>query len=156
MCGFEGTALYMDCDMLVLGDVAELFALKDSTAVQVVQHDYAPKDAAKFYGQAQKTYPKKNWSSVMLLDCGQCRTLAPEYVDRATGMELHQFHWAPSVGALPKEWNHLVGEYDNAPAKIVHWTNGGPWLSRYAGTDYAEEWRKAMRGATYYLDDERR
>lgn len=141
LCGYEGLALFMDCDMLVSCDVAELFALHDGSAVQVVQHDYTPKDAAKFYGNVQKPYPKKNWSSLMLFDCAQCTALTPEYVNTASPMALHQFQWTDSVGSLPREYNHLVGEYDHdLDAKIVHWTNGGPWLSKYSGTEYAHDW----------------
>lgn len=157
LCGFEGIALFMDCDMLVLGDIAELFALKDDTAVQVVQHAYVPKDETKFYGQEQKVYPKKNWSSVMLFDCAQCTALTPEYVDIASGMELHQFHWARSVGSLPATWNHLVGEYEKRPGvNLIHWTNGGPWLTKYSGVDYAREWAGARHDMMHYLDDQSR
>ena len=45
-------------------------------AVQVVQHDYTPINTTKFYGNKQKNYPKKNWSSVMLFDCSPVRSLS--------------------------------------------------------------------------------
>lgn len=154
LCDYEGLALFIDCDMLVTCDVAELFALHDGSAVQVVQHDYTPKDAVKFYGNVQKRYPKKNWSSVMLFDCAQCRTLTPQYVDTASPMALHQFAWTDSVGNLPREYNHLVGEYAYEPAaKIIHWTLGGPWLARYAMADYSTFWNCARRSMMSYMDD---
>lgn len=154
LCGFEGLALFIDCDMLVLGDIAELFALKDDTAVQVVKHDYTPTDTTKFYRQEQKVYPKKNWSSVMLFDCSQCRELTFDYVNTASGMQLHQFQWASSIGSLPSEWNHLVGEYEFRPdAKLVHWTNGGPWLTRYSDADYGDRFFQEWRDTVYFLDD---
>lgn len=153
LCGYEGLALFMDCDMLVSCDVAELFALHDGSAVQVVQHDYTPKDAVKFYGNVQKPYPKKNWSSLMLFDCAQCTALTPEYVNTASPMALHQFQWADSVGSLPREYNHLVGEHDYDPAaKIPHWTLGGPWLSGYANADYGFRWRVACDAMLTYQD----
>lgn len=142
LCGYDGLALFMDCDIMVRCDVHEIFALHDGSAVQVVQHDYVPKDSLKFYGNAQKAYPRKNWSSVMLFDCAQCAVLTPEYVNTATPMELHQMLWTDSVGALPEVHNHLVGEYDFDPeARVVHWTVGGPWMNSYSDADYADDWR---------------
>lgn len=156
MCGYEGLALYMDCDMLARCDVHAVLKMHDGSAVQVVQHDYTPKDAVKFYGNAQKPYPKKNWSSVMLFDCGQCQSLTPDYVNTASPMALHQFHWTDAVGSLPGVLNHLVGEYDYDPeAKVIHWTNGGPWLHAYAETDYGEDWWRARYSMTAYQDDRR-
>ena len=35
-----------------------------------VQHDYSPSATIKMDGQAQTIYPRKNWSSVMLFNCG--------------------------------------------------------------------------------------
>ena len=41
LSGFEGWALFMDCDMLMLDDVARLWALRDERyAVQVVKHEH--------------------------------------------------------------------------------------------------------------------
>lgn len=153
LCGFQGQALFMDCDMLVTCDLAEVFALKDETAVQVVQHDYTPRDAVKFYGNVQTSYPRKNWSSVMLFDCQQCQLLTPDYVNTASPADLHRLVGL-SVGALPIQYNHLVGEYDyRDDAKIIHWTCGGPWLTRYMDADYADTWELACDAALYYKND---
>lgn len=152
LCGYEGLALFMDCDMLVRCDVHEL--RHDGSAVQVVKHDYTPRSAVKFYGNVQKPYPKKNWSSVMLFDCAQCTALTPEYVNTASPMALHQFAWADSVGELPATYNHLVGEYAHDPsARIIHWTEGGPWLRKYADTEYREDFKSALSSMTYFMDD---
>lgn len=154
MCGYDGLALFMDCDMMVRMDIAEIFKMHDGSAVQVVQHDYTPRDSVKFYGQAQERYPKKNWSSVMLMDCAQCKVLTPEYVNTASAMDLHQFKWTDSVGSLPPRMNHLVGEYPYDPsAGIVHWTVGGPWLKSYRDTDYADDWFNEYAEMISYLDD---
>ena len=29
----------------------------------------------------------------MLMNCARCKALTPEYVNSATGLELHQFKW---------------------------------------------------------------
>jgi len=156
LSGYAGWSLFMDCDMLVRGDIAELFALADPRyAVMVCQHDYVPRDEVKFLNHAQAKYAKKNWSSVMLLNNARCVALTPEYVARASGLELHQFRWLPSeaeIGALPLEWNWLVGEYHaNPDARIAHFTRGGPYFADYADSDYAEEWR-AMYARTIHAD----
>ncbi|HWH39123.1 MAG TPA: glycosyltransferase [Usitatibacter sp.] len=145
LCGYEGWAVFMDCDMLVLDDIARLWALRDERyAVQVVKHVHVPKEDVKFLGAVQTKYEKKNWSSVMLMNCAKCTALTPEYVNTATGLQLHQFKWLEDdslIGELPSGWNHLVG-YD-APRKdasLVHYTIGGPYFEEYAQCEYAREW----------------
>jgi hypothetical protein len=158
LCGYQGLGLYLDCDMLCRVDIVELyelFALAVDTprhcpdeAVWVVQHAYTPKSAVKFLGEKQTVYARKNWSSLMLFNTERCRILTPRYVDAAEGLELHQFAWTADhrIGALPLEWNVLVDE-DHQSAhvpKIVHFTNGGPWLSAYKDVPYADEWRAEL------------
>ena len=145
LCGFEGWAIFMDCDMLVMDDIARLWALRDERyAVQVVKHMHVPREDVKFLGEKQTRYEKKNWSSVMLMNCARCTALTPGYVNGATGLELHQFKWLESdalIGELPHEWNHLVG-YD-APASrvsLAHFTIGGPYFSEYRECEYSREW----------------
>ena len=146
LSGFTGWSLFMDCDMLMLNDIAQLWALRDARyAVMVVQHDHVPKETTKFLGEPQSKYEKKNWSSVMLFNNAKCRALTPAYVNTAPGLALHQFKWLNDdalIGALPDRWNHLVGY--NAPradAALVHYTLGGPYFADYADCEYAEPWR---------------
>jgi hypothetical protein len=145
LCNYEGWAIFMDCDMLVMDDIAKLWALRDDKyAVQVVKHNHQPKEDIKFLGAPQTPYQKKNWTSVMLLNNSKCAALTPDYVNNATGLELHQFKWLESddlIGEIPHKWNHLVG-YD-APSKDVsnaHYTLGGPYFSEYADCEYSKEW----------------
>ena len=145
LCDYRGWALFTDCDMLVLDDLARLWALRDERyAVQVVKHEHVPKEDVKFLGAKQTKYGKKNWSSVMLMNCERCTRLTPEYVNAASGLELHQFKWLDSeelIGALPSRWNHLVG-YDppRRDAALVHFTIGGPYFEEYRDCEYAAEW----------------
>jgi hypothetical protein len=149
LSGFSGWSVFMDCDMLVLDDVARLWALRDDRfAVQVVKHDHRPREAIKFLGQAQTRYPKKNWSSVMLFNNTRCRALTPDFVNTATGLELHQFKWLPDeslIGELPPRWNHLVG-YDppTRDASLVHFTLGGPYFDAFRECEFAAEWRAEL------------
>ena len=150
LCGYEGWAVFMDCDMLMRDDIAKLWALRDERhAVQVVKHVHVPKEDVKFLGAVQTKYEKKNWSSVMLMNCDRCRALTPEYVNAASGLQLHQFKWLEGddlIGEIPSRWNHLVG-YDaaRADAALVHYTSGGPYFDEYAGCEYAQEWREELQ-----------
>src|SRR5258708_29328706 len=145
LCGYEGWAAFMDCDQLQLDDIAKLWALRDERyAVQVVKHHHVPKEEVKFLGEKQSKYEKKNWSSVVLMNCARSRALAAEFVSSASGLQLHQFKWLASddlIGALPAKWNHLVG-YDapRADASLVHFTIGGPYFPEYRDCEYSREW----------------
>ena len=145
LCGFEGWAVFMDCDMIMLDDIANLWGLRDERyAVQVVKHHHVPKEEVKFLGEKQSKYEKKNWSSVMLMNCAKCHALTPEFVSSASGLQLHQFKWLASdglIGSLPAKWNHLVG-YDTprADASLVHFTIGGPYFREYRDCEYSREW----------------
>ena len=145
LSGFKGWSIFMDCDMLVLDDIAKLWELRDERyAVQVVKHNHVPKESTKFLNQPQSKYAKKNWSSVMLFNNERCRALTPDYVNKATGLELHQFKWLDSdelIGEIPHRWNHLVG-YD-APSEavsLIHYTIGGPYFSEYTDCEHADKW----------------
>ena len=113
LCDYQGWALFMDCDMLVLDDMADLWKLRDDNfAVQVVKHEHVPKETTKFLGQPQRKFEKKNWSSVMLFNNGKCRALTPDFVNTATGLELHRYQWLDGdhlSGDIPHRWNPLVG-----------------------------------------------
>lgn len=134
LSGYQGWSLFMDCDMLCLADVAELWKLiyeQQDKAVLVCKHDYVPKGMSKFLGHVQTKYPRKNWSSFMLMNNDRCRALTPESVSAMSGLDLHRFNWLEDseVGEVPLEWNWLVGEYaPNPAAKVLHYTLGGPWF----------------------------
>jgi len=154
LCDYQGWSVFMDCDMLMLDDVARLWALRDERfAVQVVKHDHQPQERIKFLGAPQTRYEKKNWSSVMLFNNARCRALTPEYVNNASGLELHQFKWLDGdheIGALPGRWNHLVG-YDpyTEAVSLLHYTHGGPYFDEYADCEYAECWRRELAALLY-------
>lgn len=145
LSGFAGWSIFMDCDMLMLADISELWALRDEKyAVMVVKHNHVPIEESKFLNEPQTKYEKKNWSSVMLFNNARCQALTKEYVNTASGLELHQFKWLGNddlIGALPERWNHLVGY--SAPredAALVHYTLGGPYFEEYRDCEYSQEW----------------
>ena len=64
-------------------------------------------------------------------------------MNSASGLELNRFAWLKDaeIGALPLEWNWLVGEYEpNPKAKILHYTLGGPWFPESRECDHAGAW----------------
>ncbi len=147
LAGYRGWALFIDADMLCLADLAELWALRDERyAVQLVKHQHVCEQGLKFQGMPQTPYGRKNWSSVMLFNCARCTVLTPELVNSASGLELHQFHWLADeqIGALPPEWNVLVGVQPlPAAPKILHYTLGGPWFDDCLTMPASDRWLAA-------------
>ena len=153
LSNYEGWSIFMDCDMMVRTDINTLWNMRDDDyAVMCCQHNYEPKQDVKFRGAKNEKFPKKNWSSMMLMNNAKCKLLTPEYVRTASGLELHQFKWLSSdkqIGKIPKSWNWLVGEYEYNPnAKLVHYTEGGPYFKNYKNCDYAEEWFDTFKETT--------
>ena len=147
LSNYEGWSLFIDCDMLVLDDVANLFALADDKyAVQVIKHDHRPVEDEKFLGAVQTKYEKKNWSSVVLFNNAKCKALTPEYVNTASGLDLHQFKWLGDdslIGELPHRWGHLVDYDAEVPVdqlSLIHYTIGGPYFDDYRDCGYADLW----------------
>src|SRR6056300_797591 len=97
MMGFQGRAIFIDGDMIVKGDISELWNIDISQPydVAVVKHDYKTKMPVKYLGSKNEDYPRKNWSSVMMFNCSNfpCKKLTPEYIQEATGSHLHRFAW---------------------------------------------------------------
>ncbi len=148
LCDFDGHAIFIDGDMIVRGDIAELWAMRSVYHdVQVVKHDYKTKMSEKYLGAKNEDYPRKNWSSVILWNCNSFpnRKLTPDFVQRSTGAELHRFTWLDDerIGELPKEWNWLPDEYGaNPDAKLLHYTLGTPCFHEFADTPQNEEWHR--------------
>lgn len=150
MAGFEGWALFCDCDFMFFTDIAELLDFRDETkALRCVKHDYRPKETVKMDGVAQTVYPRKNWSSFVYFNCAHpsTRTLTPDVVNRESGAYLHRMQWAADeeIGALPAEWNWLEG-WNERPSSgyphAVHYTRGGPWFENCKNVEYANEWKE--------------
>lgn len=158
LMGYEGFAIFVDGDMVVLDDIAKLWALCDpSKAVQVVKHDYKTKHPRKYIGTPMESdnvdYPGKNRSSVIIWNCGHPRNriLTREFVQEAGGQFLHRFAWLAEseVGELPAEWNALALEQDISLASLIHYTLGAPGFSHYALCDGANHWHRTKKDAMH-------
>jgi Glycosyl transferase family 8 len=144
LCNYQGTALFLDNDMLCLSDIREIAEL-DMTglALRVVKHDYQPAATVKMNGAVQTSYPRKNWSSMMLMNCEKLTLWSKDVVETATGAYLHRFQDIPDaqIGDLPKTWNTL--DTMDANTKLIHWTSGGPWFEQTRNCAHADVWLRA-------------
>lgn len=142
----SGWALFVDCDVLFLGDVRDLFELADDAcAVMCVKHEHAPTEAVKMDGCMQTTYRRKNWSSVMLFNCDHPsnRALNLNLINGVPGRDLHAFCWLADseIGALPAEWNWLVGVQPKPSfPRLAHYTLGMPFMPGYERAEHSDLW----------------
>jgi hypothetical protein len=147
---YKGWAIFCDGDMILTDDIKHLWDLRDDRyAVMVVKHKYRTKVSRKYIGTPIENrninYPRKNWSSVILFNCGHPsnKVITPGLVADAGGRFLHTFSWLNDweIGSLPSEWNHLVGEYEpNPDAKLIHWTHGAPGFHNYMRVEGSWQW----------------
>jgi lipopolysaccharide biosynthesis glycosyltransferase len=151
---YKGWAMFVDSDFLFAGDVTNMWdeyimsdPHQDETAVYCVKHmHYEPKNDTKFWGMKQHSFPRKNWSSLMIFNCSHpsVKKLTPLTIANQSPQWLHRFGWCKDeeIGYISYKWNWLVGEYgksERMPPKALHFTNGGPWNDVW-GQDYEEYW----------------
>jgi lipopolysaccharide biosynthesis glycosyltransferase len=148
LMGYQGKAIFIDGDMIVRGDIAELYeSLQIGMDVAVVKHDYKTRMPVKYLGAKNEDYPRKNWSSVIVWNCNSHpnRKLTPEFVQSQPGSFLHRFSWLDDdrIQELPREWNWLPDEYGaNPDAKLLHYTLGTPCFHEFADTPQGDEWHR--------------
>jgi hypothetical protein len=144
LCGFRGKALFMDCDMLAFSDVKEVFDLDMSEcAVRVVKQNHMPVEQFKMDGRIQSRYPRKNWSSFMLMECSRLTCWTREAVQKMPSAWLHRFEAIPDrlIGEIGPEWNVL--DIPKADTKLLHLTSGGPWFEDYKNCPGSGAWYRA-------------
>jgi len=153
--GFSGRAIYLDGDMIVRGDIAELYEmLRLDMDVAVVKHEYKTKASTKYLDSKNEDYPRKNWSSMIVWNCNTFpnRKLTPEFVQSQPGSYLHRFSWIQDdrIQTLPPEWNWLPDELGpNPDAKLLHYTLGAPCFREFADTEMSDEWHREYQLTTY-------
>ena len=114
----------------------------DGLALRVRQHDYNPTETVKMGGKVQTQYPRKNWSSLMLMNCPELTAWSKEAVETQSGAWLHRFEPIPDekVGDISPEFNVL--DHMTGPTKLLHYTSGGPWLAGCEDADHADLWHQ--------------
>lgn len=141
LCNYTGLAVFMDCDMLCLGDINEVFKLDMSEYwLRCVKHDHRPTNTVKMDGCVQTVYPRKNWSSFMLLNCQTLQVWTREAAETQSGRWLHRFEPIPDekIGEIPNTWN-VLDRYDKN-TDLIHYTEGGPWFENYRNHPYGDVW----------------
>jgi hypothetical protein len=133
LCGYEGSAVFMDADIVVTGDISELLAQADEGSGSAVQVNTAQ--------------PKFEWASVMLFNNWRCEVLTPEWIDDLTNKP-QALNWGP-VGSFSPEWNHCVGYTEPAAAKLYHYTQGIPCWYETRGLPEDEHWLNALKDMQY-------
>ena len=101
----------------------------------------------------------------MLLNCSKCKKLSIDYVNKASGLELHRFLWLEDdnkIGELDGSiWNYLIDvnppnekTFDEGGPKLLHWTLGGPWFkdNRQSRCSFAADWFEARHDAMKLWD----
>lgn len=153
----KGWALFLDCDIIALKDINELFEQADSKyAVMVIKHQQKVGESEiKMVDQASVYYNRKNWSSVMLINCDHPahEQLTVESINTWPGRDLHAFRWLKDeeIGELDIKWNHLVDVNEKQlknDAAILHYTLGGPWISGWEFKESDKEWNEAWKEFT--------
>lgn len=161
---FKGRAIFADAsDMAILDDISKLDDLFSIvSAVQVVKHEtYKTRHHVKYRGTAlecpNRDYERKNWASLMLVNCEHraWTGLTPERVASLSPLHLLQFQNLPDecIGSLPPEWNVLVDEGQEAKgAKILHWSSGIPGFPMYRSAPSADIWMREFQSMTAAME----
>lgn len=150
ICNYEGKALFCDNDFLWRCDPREIGRYMGQKPLGVVKHPDYKASSNKMNGVVNKSYPKKNWSSLMLFSNKFFKNkLSKEYLDNARPDQLHEFKFIndAEIVDLPRRYNCLVGHegYDTDKARALHYTNGGPWFEEYKNAELSEEWLKTYK-----------
>ena len=131
LCRFAGRAVFLDADMVVTGNINDLFEANDGISAVSVMHEQ----------------PKFERASLMVFNCGACIRLTPDYVNNLDN-KLFDFSWAPSIGSIPKEWSHCVGYQKPAIANLYHYTQGLPCWHETSGLPEDTAWLKEREALT--------
>ncbi len=160
LCNYQGgPVIFADgADQICLTDISEMLDLWDSTkAVQVVKRPTYKPTTPKFIGteleSPNKSYPCKQWSSVMLINAGHYGWRRISWTESNPDY-WHGFGWLEKseIGELPPEWNRLVDEGDSTDGNILHWTLGIPAMYEYRNAPGYELWWKEAKDAMNVCD----
>lgn len=147
---YQGRAIYLDSDMLVLKDIRKLWITDNSD-------DNMSVTSADIHCARAKTEQQKNSRfSVMVLNCVKLKWKIEDIVESLDKGEIsyeelmHQMAIADDIrDSIPPEWNTL-DSYERGLTGLIHFTNMStqPWLK--AGHPCGDIWIKYLREA---IDD---
>jgi hypothetical protein len=151
LAGYEGRALYLDCDMQVFADLSELWAIPFEG--QTVLCTYQPEPPEQWRGN--KNFKAGRHLAVMMLDCSRLSWDVHEIV---RGLDEDRYGYTELMSDLaivpeeqieeriPVEWNSLE-RYEPGTTKLVHYTQvpTQPWKN--GESPLRELWLEAFREA---------
>ena len=140
---YKGIAMFCDNDFVFKSNPADLEKYLGDKTVAVVKHSDYQANNVKMDGKENKSYPRKNWSSLMVFNCEKLKdVLTKEYLDNASASDLHELKWVDDseIASIPRSWNCLVGHNNCDNADALHYTNGGPWFDEYQDCEHSELW----------------
>jgi hypothetical protein len=162
LAGFQGKAIYLDADMLVFGDILELWNLPMEGAKVLIQREVKFGDITT----AKPGAPRKrsNQSAVMVLDCARLDWSIEKIVaDMDNGLynyeqlmyEMCILDTADIRATVPFEWNSL--EHHDSTTRLLHYTDmyTQPWI--FTGNKFGHLWfdeiRRMLGNGTLTLAD---
>ena len=135
LAGYRGKALYLDADMLVFKDLAELWNIPFEGAKVIIQDDLPDEHVHAERIGAPKERIKQ--CAVMLLDCDRLRWdpaeiiagLGPSYTYEQLVYQLCILRPDEIAYRIPFEWNSL--EHFDQNTRLIHYTDmyTQPWVS---------------------------
>jgi len=140
LCEYQGLGLFLDADMLVTADIAEVFEIGRAFMATKAAH-------------VMQEQPAFEWASMILFNCGHPsnRILTPGHIENPQTTNLHKIGWLErnEIGSLPKEWNTCIPYTSEPPAhpKLMHFTQGVPHWWETRNQPHAEEWFAARDAA---------
>ena len=138
-CAYQGRAIYLDADMQVFSDMADLWTMP------MGNHDLLTVDGGAL--------GRKGQFSVMLLNCESLKWRIEDIVDGLDRQEysyeelLHDMCLARSVGRdIPAGWNSLE-HHEPQATRLLHYTdmNAQPWVA--VNNAFAHLWVACLRRA---------
>jgi hypothetical protein len=131
---YRGRAIYLDADMLVFRDIAELWSLPFGQATVNIQEELP--EHARVQSKAGAPGIRKKQCSVMVIDCEKARWNVAEIVGGLDGRysyeqlmyELCILPEAEIHYGVPFAWNSL--EHHDLETRLIHYTdmNTQPWV----------------------------
>jgi hypothetical protein len=136
LAGYKGKAIYMDADMMVFGDISELWNIPFDHAKVIIQQELKPEEQTTYkVGSPEKRIKQ---CAVMLLDCERLNWDIEIIV---AGFDRGEYNYDQLMYdlcilkeeeikySIPFEWNSL--EHWDKNTKLLHYTDvyTQPWTS---------------------------
>lgn len=150
LAGYQGKAIYLDPDMLVFGDISELWTIPFDNAKVVIQEEVKFSEESTQKIGAPKM--RKKQCSVMLLDCARLDWDIEHIVeDMDAGRydydqlmhEMCVLDESEIKFGVPFEWNSL--EHYDSTTRLIHYTDvyTQPWAE--CGNKFGRFWIDEVR-----------